>query len=87
MNTMTTRSIAVIAATGAIVVGGATAANATPTGDSAGVTPDTSTVEQLYNEAVEDDYVLLEEENKIKQAIADRTGLEYESLDDPATLG
>ena len=87
MNTMTTRSIAVLAATGAIVVGGATAASATTTGDSAGVTPDTSTVEQLYNEAVEDGYVLLEEENKIKQAIADRTGLKFESLDDPATLG
>jgi hypothetical protein len=89
MNTMTTRSIALLSATGAIVVGGATAANATTTGDSdgAGVTPDTSTVEQLYNEAVEDGYVLLEEENKIKQAIADRTGVEFESLDDPATLG
>lgn len=87
MNTMTTRTIAALAATGAIVVGGASAASATQTGDSDSATPDTSTVEQLYKEAVADGYVLLEEESKIKQAIADRTGLEFESLDDPATLG
>ena len=88
MNTMTTRSIAVLAATGAIVVGGATAANAT-TGDSdsAGVTPDTGVVEQFFHEAVEDGRVLLEKENEIKQSIADGTGIETESLDDPATLG
>jgi hypothetical protein len=88
MNTMTTRTIAALAATGAIVVGGASTANAT-TGDSdgAGVTPDTGAVEQLFNEAVEDGRALLEKEDEIKQNIADRTGLETESLDDSATLG
>lgn len=89
MNTMTTRSIAVLAATGAIVVGSTTAANATTTGDSdsAGVTPDTSAVKQLFHEAVEDGRVLLEEKSEIEQAIAERIGLETEALDDPATLG
>lgn len=84
MNTMTIRSIAALAATGAIVVGGAAAANAT-TGDD--VESKRSEVSQLVHHAVEDGTVTVEEEIAIKQAIEDNSDLEFESLDDTAPVG
>ena len=88
MNTITTRSIVAIAATGAIVAGGATAANATGDGEqSSGATPETSEVGQLVHDAVEDGTVTLEEEDAIKQAIEDASSVEFASLDEVAQQG
>ena len=86
MNTMTTRSIAALAAAGAMVVGGAAAANATgDSGHGSIQRPEVDEVDRLVHEAVQDGTVTVEEETGIKQAIEDRTGLEFESLDDAAS--
>jgi len=88
MNTITTRSIAAIAATGALVAGGAAAANATGDGDHRSGEKERSEVAQLVHQAVEDGTVTVEEETAIKQAIEDHSDLEFESLDDAsAPLG
>jgi hypothetical protein len=88
MNTITTRSIAALAATGAIVAGGAAAANATGDGDSpSGATPERSKVTQLVFDAVEDGTVTLEEEDAIKQAIEAASSVEFASLDEVAEKG
>lgn len=81
---ITTRTIATLAATGAIVVGGVAAANAT-TGDD--VESKRSEVSQLVHHAVEDGTVTLEEETAIKQAIEDNSDVEFESLEDAAPVG
>ena len=88
MNTMTTRSIAALAAAGAMVVGGAAAANASAgdSGHGSVQAPEVSEVEQLVREAVQDGTVTVEEETGIKQAIEKQSGLEFESLDDAASL-
>ena len=88
MNTITTRSIAAIAATGAIVAGGAAAANATGDGENpSGATPERSEVAQLVHDAFEDGTVTLEEEDAIKQAIEDNSDVEFASLDEVAQKG
>ena len=88
MNTITTRSIAALAATGAIVAGGAAGANATGDGDQpSGATPERSEVAQLVHDAVEDGTVTLEEESLIKQAIADKSDVVFESLKAAAPQG
>ena len=74
---ITTRTIAALAATGAIVVGGAAAANAT-THDS--IESKRSEVAQLVHDAVEDGTVTLEEEDAIKQAIEDNSAVKFDSL-------
>ena len=88
MNTITTRSIAALAATGAIVAGGAAAANATGDGENpSGATSERSEVAQLVHDAFEDGTVTLEEENTIKQAIEDNSDVEFASLDEAAQRG
>ena len=89
MNSITTRTIAALAATGGLVAGGAAAANATSDdGDPrTDVSSARSEVEQLVHEAVQDGTVTLEEENAIKQAIEDHSGLEFESLDHAVPQG
>ncbi len=86
MNTTTTRTLAALATTGALVVGGAAAAHATNGGDD-GDTSKRSKVAQLVHEAFEDGVVTVEEEAAIKQAIEDRTDVEFESLDDAVPQG
>jgi len=88
MNTITNRSIAALAATGAIVAGGAAGANATGDGDQpSGTTPERSEVAQLVHDAVEDGTVTLDEEDAIKQAIEDGSDIEFASLDEAAQKG
>ena len=86
MNSITTRSIAALAATGALVAGGAAAASATTDDGNhpSGATPERSEVAQLVHGAVEDGTVTLEEENVIKQAIEDNSDVEFTSLDEGA---
>ena len=83
MNSITTRTIAALGATGALVAGGAAAANAN--GDVE--TPQRSEVQELVHDAVEDGVVTVEEEDAIKQAIEDHSGLEFESLDHAVPQG
>ena len=88
MNTITTRSIAALAATGAIVAGGAAAANATGDGDQpSGATSERIEVAQLVLDAAKDGTVSLEEESVIKQAIADKSDVKFESLKAAAPQG
>jgi hypothetical protein len=84
MSTTIIRSIAVLGATGALVVGGATAANAADDGSDIALR---SEVEQLILSAVEDGTVTVEEEDEIKQAIEEHSGFEFESLDNVNLLG
>ena len=84
MNVITTRSIAALAATGAIVAGGAATAGAN---DDGGATPERSEVKQLVHDAVQDGTVTLEEEDTIKQAIEDASDVEFASLDEAAQQG
>jgi hypothetical protein len=88
MNTITTRSIAALAATGVLVAGGTAAANAT--GDDGHRFDDESQrteVEQLVHDAIKDGVVTVEEETAIKQAIEDHSELEFESLEDAVPQG
>ena len=88
MNTITTRSIAALAATGALVAGGTAAANAT--GDDSHRSGDESQrteVKQLVHDAIKDGVVTVEEETAIKQAIEDHSELEFESLEDAVPQG
>jgi dienelactone hydrolase len=88
MNTITTRSIAAIAATGALVAGGTAAANATGSDDSrSGAESKVTEVERLVHDAIEDGVVTVEEETAIKQAIEDHSELEFESLEDAVPQG
>jgi dienelactone hydrolase len=87
MNTITTRSIAALAATGALVAGGAAAASATGDGDHRDGEKQRSEVSQLVHDAVKDGTVTVEEETAIKQAIEDHTDVEFESLEDAAPVG
>jgi dienelactone hydrolase len=82
MNTTITRSIAALAASGAIVAGGAAAANAHDDGGqrSGDTTPQRSEVSQLVHQAVKDGVVTIQEEDAIKQAIEDHTNVTFESL-------
>ena len=84
MNVITTRTIAALAATGAIVAGGAATASAN--GDD-GATPEGSEVKQLVHDAVQDGTVTLDEEDAIKQAIEDASSVEFASLDEAAQQG
>jgi hypothetical protein len=84
MNVITTRSIAAIAATGAILAGGATTASAN---DDGAATPERSEVKQLVHDAVQDGTVTLEEETAIKQAIEDASDVEFASLDEAVQQG
>ena len=89
MNSITTRSIATLAATGALVGGGVATANAT-SGDGDHTSSDDSQrteVEQLVHDAIEDGIVTIEEETAIKEAIEDHSELEFESLDEAAPQG
>ena len=83
MNSITTRTIAALGATGALVAGGAATANAN--GDVE--TPQRSEVQELVHDAVEDGVVTVEEEDAIKQAIEEHSGLEFESLDQAVPQG
>lgn len=88
MNTITTRSIAALAATGALVAGGAAAAGATDGDDSRSAAKSQVTeVERLVHEAIKDGVVTVEEETAIKQAIEDHSELEFESLEDAVPQG
>jgi dienelactone hydrolase len=89
MNTITTRSIAALAATGALVAGGTAAANATGGDDShrSGDESQRTEVEQLVHDAIKDGVVTVEEETAIKQAIEDHSELEFESLEDAVPQG
>ena len=89
MNTITTRSIAALAAAGALVAGGTAAANATSGDDShrSGDESQRTVVKKLVHDAIEDGIVTVEEETAIKQAIEDHSGLEFESLEDAAPQG
>jgi len=87
MNTITTRSIAALAVTGALVAGGAAAANANGDGDHRDGEKQRSEVSQLVHDAVEDGTVTVEEETAIKKAIEDATSVEFESLEDAAPVG
>jgi hypothetical protein len=84
MNLITTRTIAALAATGAIVAGGAATASAN---DDGAATPEGSEVKQLVHDAVQDGTVTLEEENAIKQAIEDASDVEFASLDEAVQQG
>jgi dienelactone hydrolase len=88
MNTITTRSIAALAATGALVAGGAAAANATDADDSrSGAKSQVTEVEQLVHDAIKDGVVKVEEETAIKKAIEEHSELEFESLEDAVPQG
>lgn len=88
MNTTTTRSIAALAAAGALVAGGTAAASATAGGEHrSGDESQRTEVEQLVHDVVEDGVVSVEEEDAIKKAIEDNSGLEFESLEDAAPQG
>lgn len=87
MNT-TTRTIAALGVTGALVAGGAAAATGTSGDDTREATDSArSEVEQLVHDAVQDGTVTIEEEDAIKQAIEEHSGLEFESLDEVASNG
>ena len=94
MNTIT-RSIAALAASGALVAGGAAAATATATnGDSdqqRSVDHSTSEaraeVAKLVHDAFKDGTVTLKEEDAIKQAIEDNSSIDFESLNTAASQG
>lgn len=88
MNSTTTRSIAALAATGALVVGGAAAAQANGGDDHrSGHESKRTEVKQLVHDAIEDGIVTVEEETAIKQAIEDHSDLEFESLEDAVPQG
>ena len=88
MNTSTTRSIAAIAATGALLAGGTAAANAAgDDGHRSGEESPRTEVEQLVHDAIKDGVVTVEEETAIKQAIEDHSELEFESLEDAVPQG
>ena len=88
MNTTTTRSIAALAATGALVVGGAAAAQANAGDDHrSGDGSQRTEVEQLVRDAIKDGVVTVEEETAIKQAIEDNSDLEFESLEEAVPQG
>lgn len=88
MKNTTTRTIAALAATGALVAGGTAAANATGDGENhPGEKSERSEVAQRVHEAVEDGTITLEEEQEIKQAIEDNSDIEFESLDDATQAG
>jgi dienelactone hydrolase len=86
MKITTTRTIAALATTGALVVGGAAAANAT-NGDHDADQPVRSEVSQLVHQAVADGIVTTKEEDAIKQAIEDHTNVEFESLNHAVPQG
>jgi dienelactone hydrolase len=94
---ITTRSIAALAASGALVVGGAAAATATAThGDSNSdqqrsvdhtTSAARSEVAKLIHDAFKDGTVTLKEEDAIKKAIEDSSNIDFESLNSAASQG
>ena len=87
MNTITTRSIAALAATGALVAGGTAAANAAGDDGHRSAESQRTAVEQLVHDAIKDGVVTVEEETAIKQAIEDHSELEFASLEDAVPQG